>query len=79
VQSRNVIIEYLKQLNQTGTTIIYTSHHMDEAEHFCTQVAIIDHGKIIIEGSPKKLISDNAGCENLESVFLKLTNRALRD
>lgn len=79
VQSRNVIIEYLKKLNETGTTIIYTSHHMDEAEHFCTQVAIIDDGKIIIEGTPKQLIADNAGCTNLESVFLKLTNRALRD
>ncbi len=79
VQSRNVIIEHLKELNKTGTTIIYTSHHMDEAEHFCTQVAIIDNGKIIIEGSPKELISSNSGCLNLESVFLKLTNKALRD
>ena len=79
VQSRNVIIEYLKELNKSGTTIIYTSHHMDEAENFCTQVAIIDHGKIIIEGTPKQLISTNPGCDNMESVFLKLTNRALRD
>ena len=79
VQSRNVIIEYLKELNKTGTTIIYTSHHMEEAEHFCSRVAIIDNGKIIIEGSPKQLIADHAGCNNLESVFLKLTKRALRD
>ena len=79
VQSRTVIIEYLKELNKSGTTIIYTSHHMDEAEHFCTRVAIIDNGKIIIEGTPKQLITDNSGCMNLESVFLKLTNRALRD
>jgi len=79
VQSRNVIIEHLKELNKTGTTIIYTSHHMDEAEHFCTQVAIIDNGKIITEGSSKELISGNAGCNNLEDVFLKLTNRKLRD
>ncbi len=79
VQSRTVIIDYLKELNKSGTTIIYTSHHMDEAEHFCSEVAIIDYGKIIIEGSPKQLIADNAGCENLESVFLKLTKRKLRD
>lgn len=79
VQSRNVIIEHLKELNKTGTTIIYTSHHMDEAEHFCTQVAIIDHGKIITEGSPRELIAGNAGCNNLEDMFLKLTNRKLRD
>jgi len=79
VQSRNVIIEALKELNKQGTTIVYTSHHMDEAEHFCTHVAIIDYGKIITEGSPKKLIADHTGCDNLESVFLKLTNRRLRD
>jgi len=79
VQSRTVIIDYLKELNKSGTTIIYTSHHMDEAEHFCTQVAIIDHGKIIIEGTPKHLIEESLGSTNLETVFLKLTNRALRD
>ncbi len=79
VQSRNVIIEYLKELNRQGTTIIYTSHHMDEAEHFCSRVAIIDNGNIIIEGSPKQLVNDNEGCSNLENVFLKLTNKALRD
>ncbi len=52
---------------------------MDEAEHFCTQVAIIDHGKIITQGSPMQLISGNPGCKNLEDVFLNLTNRKLRD
>ena len=79
VQSRTVLIDYLKELYTSGTTIIYTSHHMDEAEHFCSEVAIIDYGKIIIEGTPKQLIADNAGCENLESVFLNLTKRKLRD
>ncbi len=79
VQSRNVIIEHLKELNKSGMTIIYTSHHMEEAEHFCSRVAIIDYGKIIVEGSPKELISGNAGCRNLEDVFLHLTKRALRD
>ncbi|HEX2682925.1 MAG TPA: ABC transporter ATP-binding protein [Ferruginibacter sp.] len=79
VQSRNVIIEHLKELNATGTTIIYTSHHMEEAEHFCTRVSIIDHGKILTEGTPSELISRNAGSTNLENVFLNLTNRKLRD
>jgi ABC-2 type transport system ATP-binding protein len=79
VQSRNVIIEHLKELNKSGTTIIYTSHHMEEAEHFCSRVAIIDYGKIIVEGSPKELISNNKGSTNLEGVFLNLTNRKLRD
>jgi ABC-2 type transport system ATP-binding protein len=79
VQSRNVIIEHLKDLNKSGTTIIYTSHHMEEAEHFCTRVAIIDYGKIIVEGSPKELVLNNNGSSNLEDVFLNLTNRKLRD
>jgi ABC-2 type transport system ATP-binding protein len=79
VQSRNVIIDHLKELNRAGTTIIYTSHHMEEAEDFCQQVAIIDYGKIIARGSPRELINSNEGCSNLESVFLKLTNRKLRD
>ena len=53
VQSKNVIIQHLKELNKNGATIIYTSHHLNEAEHFCTNVAIIDHGKIMIEGNLK--------------------------
>lgn len=79
VHSRNVIIEHLKEVNAAGTTIIYTSHHMEEAENFCTRVSIIDHGKILTEGTPLELISRNAGSTNLENVFLNLTNRKLRD
>lgn len=79
VQSRNVIIDHLKEINAAGTTIIYTSHHMQEAENFCTYVSIIDHGKIITQGSPEELIRGNTGSTNLENVFLNLTNRQLRD
>ena len=79
VQSKNVIIENLKKLNSQGTTIIYTSHHLNEAEQFCTKVAIIDHGRIIIEGPPKNLISQYPESHNLEDVFLTLTGKALRD
>lgn len=79
VQTRNVIIEHLKEINKAGTTIIYTSHHMEEAEHFCTRVSIIDHGKILTQGTAPELIANNAGSTNLENVFLNLTNRKLRD
>ncbi len=79
VQSRNVIIEHLKELNKAGTTIIYTSHHMEEAENFCSRVSIIDHGKILTQGTPDELIKNNPGSTNLENVFLNLTNRKLRD
>ncbi len=79
VQSRTVIIERLKELNTEGTTIIYTSHHMEEAEHFCTRVSIIDQGKILAEDEPKALINTYPGSKNLEDVFLHLTKRKLRD
>jgi ABC-2 type transport system ATP-binding protein len=79
VQSRNAMIAYLKELNQGGMTIIYTSHHMEEAESFCTQVSIIDHGEILTAGSPAALIRSCPGAANLENVFLQLTNGKLRD
>lgn len=79
VQSKNVIIDFLKDLNNKGTTIIYTSHHLNEAESFCSRVAIIDHGKLIIKGKPSELIGKYQGTHNLEDVFLNLTGKALRD
>lgn len=54
-QSRNYILNSVKKLNQMGCTIIYTSHYMEEVEEICTQIAIIDHGKIIAEGTKEQL------------------------
>lgn len=79
VQSKNAIILFLQELNKQGTTIIYTSHHLNEAEFFCTRVAIIDHGKIIIKGKPDELIGANENTHNLEDVFISLTGKELRD
>tara|TARA_B100000497_G_scaffold114941_1_gene137996 strand:- start:13056 stop:13799 length:744 start_codon:yes stop_codon:yes gene_type:complete len=79
VQSKNVIIDHLKQLNKEGTTIVYTSHHLNEAEHFCSRVAIIDNGKIILKGTPKELILSNEKAHNLEDVFIRYTGKELRD
>jgi ABC-2 type transport system ATP-binding protein len=79
VQSRNMIIEFLRDLNKKGTTILYTSHYLEEAENLCTQIAIIDDGKIIIQGSPKQIIGSEPGFDNLENIFLKLTGKKLRD
>lgn len=79
VQSKNVIIQHLKQLNNEGTTIVYTSHHMLEAEEFCTNVAIIDDGSIIARGHPKELIRSIKTVSNLEEVYLNLTGGELRD
>jgi len=79
VQSKNVIIGHLRQLNANGTTIIYTSHHLNEAESFCSRIAIIDQGSIIIKGVPNELIEQQENAHNLEDVFLAITGKALRD
>lgn len=79
VQSRNVIIEYLKQLNAKGTTIIYTSHHLSEAQDFCTDIAIVDQGKMFAHATPAELITATHNARNLEDVFIELTGKELRD
>ena len=79
VQSKNVIIDHLVELNKNGTTIIYTSHHLTEAEQFCSRMAIIDKGEIIAKGEPKELINNTKEAHNLEDVFLSLTGTGLRD
>ncbi len=56
-QSRNYILNSVRKLNQMGCTIIYTSHYMKEVEELCTRIAIVDHGKIIAEGSKEQLKS----------------------
>jgi ABC-2 type transport system ATP-binding protein len=79
VQSRIVILDYLKKLNQEGTTIIYTSHHMEEAENLCHRVAIIDRGEILSIGNPKDLVAEHPEFKNLENIFIHLTGKELRD
>jgi len=79
VQSKNAIIDYLKVLNQNGTTIIYTSHHLAEAEDFCTNIAILDQGRIYAKGTPSTLINSVEDARNLEDVFISLTGKDLRD
>jgi linearmycin/streptolysin S transport system ATP-binding protein len=55
-QSRNAIFDYLEKLNESGKTIIYTTHYMEEAERLCSRVAIIDFGHIISMGTLQQLI-----------------------
>jgi ABC-2 type transport system ATP-binding protein len=54
-QSRNHILESIKELNRMGSTIIYTSHYMEEVEEICTKIAIVDHGRVIAQGSKEEL------------------------
>ncbi len=79
VHSKNVIIENLFEINQKGTTIIYTSHYLEEAENLCSCLAIIDEGIIIKRGSLHDIRNEYGGNAKLEDVFLQLTGRELRD
>lgn len=60
-QSRNHILETVKQLNEQGITVIYTSHYMEEVEYLCKRIAIIDEGKLIASGTKKDLADRLAG------------------
>jgi len=78
-QLRSMIFDFLKGLNKDGTTLIYTTHYMKEAEIMCKRVGIIDHGSILKKGSPEELIASDPECRDLGDLFLKLTGRDLRD
>jgi ABC-2 type transport system ATP-binding protein len=78
-QSRNLIFEILTNLNSGGATIIYTTHYLEEAQHLCSQVAILDNGKILCNDSPMQLIKNSPGANNLSDVFFQLTGKELRD
>ena len=56
-QSRNAIFDYLRKINDTGITVIYTTHYMEEAERLCKRIAIIDIGKIIAQGTKDELLN----------------------
>lgn len=82
-QSRNFILEKIKEANKNGATVIYTSHYMEEVEAICTRIAIMDNGRIIATGTREELVSlvtddPNSGI-TLEEVFLTLTGKKLRD
>ncbi len=79
VQSKNGIIESLFDINRAGTTIIYTSHYLEEAENLCSSLAILDEGRIIAKGSLDEIRKENNSEAKLEDIFLQLTGKSLRD
>jgi ABC-2 type transport system ATP-binding protein len=60
-QSRNRIFEMIEALRDAGTAIVYTTHYMEEAERLCDRIAIIDHGRIIAEGTKEELVEGTFG------------------
>ena len=88
-QARRNLWGLVKEVRDSGITVLMTTHYMDEAELLCDRVAIMDEGKIIALDSPKKLIKDllkrgfskqqHVEQANLEDVFIDLTGKALRE
>jgi len=88
-QARRNLWDLVRQIQSRGTTVIITTHYMDEAEYLCDRVAIVDSGKIVALNSPDKLIDElvATGFErpkevkqaNLEDVFIHLTGKSLRE
>ncbi|MEO1943918.1 MAG: ABC transporter ATP-binding protein, partial [Candidatus Thioglobus sp.] len=78
-QSRNMIFEMFAELKRKGTTMLYTTHYMEEAETLCDRVAIVDDGRVLECAPPQELIDMTAGAGDLGDVFLRLTGHGLRD
>lgn len=88
-QARRNLWELIRQIRLKGTTVILTTHYLDEAEYLCDRVAIVDSGKIVALNTPDKLIDElvATGFErpkevkkaNLEDVFIHLTGKSLRE
>lgn len=78
-QTRKHMWDYILKLNKKeGITIFLTTHYMEEAEKIAQKVAIIDHGKIVAQGTPQEL-RDTTHTDNLEDAFLALCGRQIRD
>jgi lipooligosaccharide transport system ATP-binding protein len=75
--SRRSVWQKLSHLKAKDTTLLITTHYMEEAEKLCDRVAIMDSGKIITIDSPSNLMRIHGG--NLEDVYLRLTGRSLKD
>lgn len=78
VQTRHAIINYLMELNKNGTTLIYTSHQLSEAEGLCEEVALIDDGQIVAMDDLHQLLKDHKQ-DSLEGLFLELTGKEYRN
>lgn len=79
IHSRTMILDFLREYNEQGHTILYTSHLLEEAERLCTEVAIIDDGKQVVQGSIDALKAQVPGTNTLEDLFLHYTGRSLRE
>ena len=68
-QARHILWDRLFRLKERGTTLVLTTHYMDEAEQLCDRLVVVDHGRIMAEGSPAELIRQYSSREVLELRF----------
>lgn len=73
-QSRNLIFEVVEKLHKEGTTIIYTTHYMEEAERLCDRIGIIDNGVIIAQGTLNELKTSGSMKESVVISYTNLTD-----
>ncbi len=78
-QSRNKILEGIKKLNEEGATIIYTSHYMEEVEQLCSNIAIIDKGKVIAQGTKEELKAMISIGEKITIEAYQVTDQQLKE
>lgn len=76
-QSRNHILDTVLRLNSEGVTVIYTSHYMEEVEHLCNRVAIMDYGKIIALGTTEELAKSVGDADRLDIEVTEATENVL--
>jgi len=77
-QSRHLIHQELQRLHRQGTTLLYTTHYLEEAAELCSRIAILDNGRILQQGPPGDLLGQS-DAHTLEELFLQLTGKQLRD
>jgi ABC-2 type transport system ATP-binding protein len=78
-QSRNQLWSHVKKVNETEkVTVFLTTHYMDEADRVAHRIGVIDHGKLVAQGTPAS-IKEQTGTESLEEAFLALTGATIRD
>jgi ABC-2 type transport system ATP-binding protein len=72
VEQRRDLWAYLKEMNESGKTIILTSHYLEEIQYLCNEIAIINHGKIVAQGSKEEFMKDG---KSVEERYLEITRQ----
>lgn len=86
-QSRQFLLDAIKRINAAGTTVVYSSHYMEEVEYLCDEVAILDAGRVLKQGTLESLLAESrelvgeipVRTAGLQELFFLLTRRELRD